>query len=93
MSYGLPYKGSKSTIVKDLVANLPSGERLVDLFCGGCAVTDFAMKKTDKYRKFLVNDLEGMLRQGNRLVDSRTAETMVTAIARKDNELVIASAI
>lgn len=61
MSYGLPYKGSKSTIVKDLVANLPSGERLVDLFCGGCAVTDFAMKKTDKYRKFLVNDLDGML--------------------------------
>jgi len=61
MSYGLPYKGSKSEIVKDLVANLPSGERLVDLFCGGCAVTDFAMKKTDKYRKFLVNDLEDML--------------------------------
>lgn len=61
MTYGLPYKGSKSGIVKDLVANLPSGERLVDLFCGGCAVADFAMKETDKYRKFLVNDLEGML--------------------------------
>lgn len=37
--------------------------------------------------------LVGMVRQGNRLVDSRTAETMVTAIARKDTELVIASAI
>ena len=61
MSYGLPYKGSKSGIVKDLVAVLPSGERLVDLFCGGCAVTDYAMKKTGKYRKFLVNDLDTML--------------------------------
>lgn len=61
MSYGLPYKGSKSGIVKDLVAALPSGERLVDLFCGGCAVTDYAMKKTCKYRDFLVNDLEEML--------------------------------
>lgn len=61
MSYGLPYKGSKSGIVKDLVAALPSGERLVDLFCGGCAVTDYAMKKTGKYREFLVNDLEPML--------------------------------
>lgn len=61
MSYGLPYKGSKSGIVKDLVAALPSGERLVDLFCGGCAVTDYAMKETGKYREFLVNDLEPML--------------------------------
>ena len=61
MSYGLPYKGSKSGIVKDLVAALPGGERLVDLFCGGCAVTDYAMKKTGKYREFLVNDLEPML--------------------------------
>lgn len=61
MSYGLPYKGSKSGIVKDLVAVLPGGERLVDLFCGGCAVTDYAMKKTGKYREFLVNDLDTML--------------------------------
>lgn len=61
MAYGLPYKGSKSGIVKDLVAILPSGERLVDLFCGGCSVTDYAMKNTGKYREFLVNDLEPML--------------------------------
>ena len=61
MSFGLPYKGSKSAIAKDIIGALPDGNRLVDLFCGGCAVTDYAMKKTSKYRKFLVNDLDPML--------------------------------
>ena len=58
MSYGLPYKGSKSSIAKDIVSSLPSGNRLVDLFCGGCAVADFAMKKTDKFNRFLINDID-----------------------------------
>lgn len=59
MSFGLPYKGSKSSIAKDIVAVLPGGNRLVDLFCGGCAVTDYAMKKTDKFNRFLINDING----------------------------------
>ena len=59
MSYGLPYKGSKSAIAKDITAALPSGNRLVDLFCGGCAVTDFALKQTGKFKRFLINDIDG----------------------------------
>lgn len=59
MSFGLPYKGSKSSIAKDIVTALPDGQRLVDLFCGGCAVTDYAMKKTDKFNRFLINDIDG----------------------------------
>lgn len=59
MSFGLPYQGSKSSIAKDIVAVLPGGNRLVDLFCGGCAVTDYAMKKTDKFNRFLINDIDG----------------------------------
>ena len=59
MSFGLPYKGSKSSIAKDIVAILPGGQRLVDLFCGGCSVTDYAMKKTDKFKRFLINDIDG----------------------------------
>lgn len=58
MSYGLPYKGSKSLIAKDIISVLPCGNRLVDLFCGGCAVTDFALKHTDKFKRFLINDIE-----------------------------------
>ena len=59
MSFGLPYQGSKSSIAKDIVTILPGGNRLVDLFCGGCSVTDYAMKKTDKFNRFLINDIDG----------------------------------
>ena len=59
MSFGIPYKGSKSSIAKDIVTILPGGKRLVDLFCGGCSVTDYAMKKTDKFNRFLINDIDG----------------------------------
>ena len=58
MSFGLPYKGSKSAIAKDIIGVLPCGNRLVDLFCGGCAITDYAMKKTDKFNQFLINDID-----------------------------------
>ena len=58
MSFGLPYKGSKSAIAKDIIAALPEGNRLVDLFCGGCAITDYAMKKTGKFNRFLINDID-----------------------------------
>ena len=58
MSFGVPYKGSKSAIAKDIIGVLPDGNRLVDLFCGGCAITDYAMKKTDKFNQFLINDID-----------------------------------
>jgi hypothetical protein len=58
-SWGLPYMGSKNLIAKYIVDVLPGGERLVDLFAGGCAITDYAFKSTDKFSKFLVNDLNG----------------------------------
>lgn len=61
MSYGLPYMGSKNAIAKYIVDQLPAGARLVDLFCGGCAITDYAMKKTEKYGSFLINDLNTMV--------------------------------
>ena len=51
--------GSKNSIAKDIVNALPSGERLVDLFAGGCAITDYALKNTNKFSRFLVNDLNG----------------------------------
>ena len=33
--YGVPYKGSKSKIAEEILEQLPSGKRLVDLFWGG----------------------------------------------------------
>ena len=55
--YGIPYRGSKSGIAEWIVDEiLPKGERLVDLFAGGCAVTHCAMTK-HKYNSHLVVDI------------------------------------
>lgn len=56
MRYGLPYSASKNTIAEFVVFNLPRGNRLVDLFAGGCAVTHCAML-SGKYKFFLANDI------------------------------------
>ena len=56
MRYGLPYAASKNTIAEWVVFNLPRGNRLVDLFAGGCAVTHCAML-SGKYKYFLANDI------------------------------------
>lgn len=58
-SWGLPYMGSKNSIAKDVVNALPKGERLVDLFAGGCSITDCSLKNTNKFSRFLVNDING----------------------------------
>lgn len=58
MTYGFSYQGNKSKIAKDILGALPSGERLVDLFGGGFAITHCAMLNFgDKYNSFLYNDI------------------------------------
>lgn len=56
MRYGLPYKGSKNAIAKWVVENLPRSEVLVDLFCGGCAVTHAALE-SGKFQRIIANDI------------------------------------
>lgn len=56
--YGVPYQGSKSQIAEWVVSNLPKAETLVDLFAGGCAITDCAMQ-SGKWERIIANDLEG----------------------------------
>ena len=60
MRYGVPYKGSKNSIAKWIVSELPPAEYFVDLFCGGCAVTHAAML-SGKYKKFIINDIDGRM--------------------------------
>ena len=60
MRYGLPYKGSKNAIAEWIVNALPDAECFVDLFCGGGAVTHYAMM-TRKYKRFIMNDIDGRL--------------------------------
>ena len=60
MRYGLPYKGSKNAIAEWIVEQLPEGEVLVDLFCGGGAITHAAMMSR-KWERFIMNDIDGRL--------------------------------
>lgn len=56
-SYGMPYVGSKNRYVKDICQILPAGKRLVELFGGGGAITDYATEFClDKWELFYYNE-------------------------------------
>ena len=55
-TYGVPYQGSKNKLAEDIIALLPEGKRLVDLFAGGCAITHCALL-SGKWETILSNDL------------------------------------
>lgn len=59
MKYGLPYKGSKNKLAERIVRFLPKRDNLVDLFCGGCAVSHAALLM-GKYKHIHINDLNWM---------------------------------
>lgn len=54
--YGLPYKGSKSTIAEWVISHLPKADTLVDAFAGGCALTHAAML-SKKFNRIIANDI------------------------------------
>ena len=60
MRYGLPYKGSKSRIVDELLTVMPPAEHFYDLFCGGCAVAHAAML-SGKFSTVHINDINPMM--------------------------------
>ncbi len=59
MNYGLPYKGSKNKLAERIVRLLPKKKNLVDLFCGGCAVSHAALAM-GKFEHIHINDLNWM---------------------------------
>ncbi len=59
MKYGLPYKGSKNKLAERIVRLLPRKKHLIDLFCGGCAVSHAALLM-DKYEHIHINDINWM---------------------------------
>jgi len=58
--YGIPYMGSKDKIAEKIISFLPSGNRLVDLFGGGFAITECAIY-SHKYKQHLYNELNPLL--------------------------------
>lgn len=74
--------GSKSKIARWVVERLPEGDTLYDVFCGGCAITDYAMRMR-KYGRYVINDitnigyvfkkaLDGGFRNETRWIDRKT---------------------
>ena len=74
--------GSKSKIARWVVERLPDGDTLYDVFCGGCAITDYAMRAR-KYKSYVVNDitnigyvfkkaLDGGFKNETRWIDRKT---------------------
>lgn len=59
MKYGLPYKGSKNKLAERIVRLLPKRNHLIDLFCGGCAVSHAALL-IKKYEHIHINDVNWM---------------------------------
>ena len=59
MKFGLPYKGSKNKLAERIVRLLPKRTNLVDLFCGGCAVSHAALLM-GKYEHIHINDINWM---------------------------------
>ena len=57
MKYGLPYKGSKNKLALRINQFLPKADHLIDLFCGGCAVTHAALMM-DKFQHIHINDVD-----------------------------------
>ena len=62
MTYGLPYKGSKTKRAKRIIDLMPRAEHLYDLFAGGCAVAHCALIK-GKYGHVHINDINPMMPQ------------------------------
>ena len=59
MKYGLPYQGSKNKLAERIVRLLPKRTHLIDLFCGGCAVSHAALLM-GKYEHIHINDINWM---------------------------------
>lgn len=58
--YGIPYLGSKTKIAPNIIDFLPKGERFVDLFGGGFAMSHCA-RLSGKYKTILYNDYNPLL--------------------------------
>lgn len=61
-NYGVGYLGSKNKIAEKIIADLPAGENLYDIFAGGCAITHCA-SESGKWEHIHTNDINGGILQ------------------------------
>lgn len=90
-SFGLPYQGSKNRIANWVVDHLPTAPVLVDIMCGGGAVTHAAIL-SGKYNTIMMNDISGTAEVfvdavAGRYADYNTVPTRDEFFAQKDDDI------
>ena len=85
MTYGVGYVGSKNTIAADIVNVLPKGERLIDLFGGGGAITHCATLSNkwntvvyNNYDKLVVEAISNAIHDAYRFDNPNFKPTLIT---------------
>lgn len=58
--YGITHQGSKDGIAESIITFLPPGKRFVDLFGGGFAMSDCALR-SGKYEEVYYNEINPLL--------------------------------
>ena len=82
-NYGLPYQGSKNKIAEDIIDFLPQGNRLVDLFGGGGAISHCA-SLSGKWNSVLYNELNPLIFKGFKMAVNGEFNTENRWISHED---------
>lgn len=91
IQYGLGYQGSKNAIAWQIVNRLPSNDTLVDLFCGGGAITHCAMAPHDsfqdnygRFKNYIMNDVNSLVVKAIKMAFNGEFKNETRWISRKE---------
>ena len=91
IQYGLGYQGSKNAIAWQIVNRLPSNDTLVDLFCGGGAITHCAMAPHDRFqdnygrfKNYIMNDVNSLIVKAVKMAFNGEFKNETRWISRKE---------
>lgn len=85
INYGIPYKGSKNKIAKDIIEQLPSATHFYDLFGGGGAMTHCALL-SGKYKYVHYNEFNSLVFKAFKMAVNGEFEGETRWISREDFE-------
>ena len=91
ITYGLGYQGSKNAIAWQIVNRLPSNDTLVDLFCGGGAITHCAMAPHDsfqdnygRFKNYIMNDVNSLILKAVKMAFNGEFKNETRWVSRKE---------
>ena len=84
-NYGIPYKGSKNKIAKNIIAQLPSATHFYDLFGGGGAITHCALL-SGKYKYVHYNEFNPLVFKAFKMAINGEFKDETRWISREDFE-------